>query len=479
MAKSDLSNPSMEAGENAAETLAPMRNLLGHVSTLAELETLVEGFRKEHPEEMLLFRGQTTCYPTVRSGLSRPKARYQPDVEQGLGAIIGGILGHDSVSIRNVPFRRAVLQHYSVQTHYIDLTSDMGVAAWFATSTLRPRRVIYAGAPLRTLDQSSYERRTEGLGYVLLFAIPNADELIANQRLFDISNLEPFLRPARQKAWLMSDRAPLLPDPNDFWAATITVDCGHFQSALSMQQLFPPPAEDKGYARLTDIPFVEIPDEWMRKEEEPRSEKKLKIDFGMRALPVPEYTARTDKDEFDHKWSDRTLSEAKPMQMWPAWNFELIDEISSISGNVANATKLTLSPRAQRILHDPGHNIPLRWPNLGTDELLFTFAQFGHDKVCDIEYPYHGVWLHRDKELVIEHPMTADEDVMNVHAGHVFEFIGQDLQRHDIGTSCKCGEPEGHEARVRAMLRLSALVEIEVLSMIPHPLNFSNWYFVL
>ena len=99
--------------------------------------------------------------------------------------------------------------------------------------------------------------------------------------------------------------------------------------------------------------------------------------------------------------------------------------------------------------------------------------------MCDIEYPYHGVWLHRDKELVIEHPMTADEDVMNVHAGHVFEFIGQDLQRHDIEASCKCGKPEGHEARVRAMLRLSALVEIEVLSMIPHPLNFSNWYFVL
>jgi hypothetical protein len=277
----------------------------------------------------------------------------------------------------------------------------------------------------------------------------------------------------------MSDRAPLLPDPNDFWAATITVDCAHFQSVLSMPQLFPPPAEDKGYASLTNIPFVEIPDEWMRKDEEPRTEKDLKIDFGIRALPVPEYTARTDKDEFDHKWSDRTLTEAKPMQMWPAWNFELTDEIPSISGNVAKATKLTLSPRAQSILHNPVDDIPLRWPNLGTDELLFTFAQFGHDKVCDIEYPYHGVWLHRDKELVIEHPMTADEDVMNVHAGHVFEFIGQDLQRHDIEASCKCGRPEGHEARVRAMLRLSALVEIEVLSMIPHPLNFSNWYFVL
>ena len=143
--------------------------------------------------------------------------------------------------IRNVPFRRAVLQHYSVQTHYIDLTSDIAVAAWFATSKLNPRKVLYAGDPLRSLDQSTYTRRPDGLGYIPIFAIPNADELIATQRLFDISNLEPFLRPTRQRAWLMSDRAPLLPDPNDFWAATITVDCARFQSTLSMPHLFPPP----------------------------------------------------------------------------------------------------------------------------------------------------------------------------------------------------------------------------------------------
>ncbi len=478
MADSEVKDTNLAQDENEAEPL-PVKNLLGHVSTLDELESLVDAFRKEHPKKMFLYRGQTTCYASVRSGLSRPKARYQPDVEQGLGAIIGGMLGHEARTIRNVPFRQAVLQHYSVQTHYVDLTSDLAVAAWFATNKLHAGKVMYVGDPLRSLDQSFYKSRPDGQGYILIFVIPNAEQLIATQRLFDISNLDPFLRPTRQKAWLMSDRAPLLPDPNDFWAATVTVDCARFQSALSMSHLFPPPAEDKGYAGLTNIPFVEIPDEWMRKDDEPLAEKKFKIDFGIRALPLPEYTARADRDEFDHKWSDQILTEAKPMQMWPAWNFEITDEIPSISGNVAKATKLTLSPRAQQILHKPVDDVPLQWPNLGTDELLFTFAQYGHDKVYDIEYPYHGVWLHRDKELVIEHPMTADDDVMSVHAGHVYEFIGHDLQRHDLPSSCKCGYPEGHEARVRAMLRLSALVEVEVLSMIPHPLNFVNWYFVL
>jgi hypothetical protein len=75
--------------------------------------------------------------------------------------------------------------------------------------------------------------------------------------------------------------------------------------------------------------------------------------------------------------------------------------------------------------------------------------------------------------------MTADRDTMNVHAGHVFEFIGQDLHRYDLPTSCACGVPGEHEARVRAMLKLSALVEDEILTLIPHPLRIPNWYIVL
>jgi hypothetical protein len=457
----------------------PVTNLLGPISTLEDLATLIESFREDHPGKMLLFRGQTTLHPNVRAGLSRPKARYQPDVEQGLSAIIGQILGQESLTLRNVPFRRAVLQHYSLQTHYIDLTSDVSIAAWFATNTLSPRKVLYAGDPVRSLEQSSYGRRAHGLGYILIFAIPNADELIATQRLFDISELDPFLRPARQRAWLISDRPPLLPDPNDFWVATVAIDCARFESALSSNYLFPPPREDRGYDSLLNIPFVEVPDGWVQGDKKPRPPRMPDLNIGIRAFPIPEYVSPSSKDEFNHKWSDQTLTEAKPMQMWVTWDFELTDVMPSITGNVSKAVKLTVSPRAHRLLHESWDDIPLRWPNLGSDELLFTFAQYAYDRVCDIEYPYHGVWLHRDKELVIEHPMTAERDVMNVHTGHVFEFIGQDLQRHDVRTSCKCGSPEKHEARVRAMLRLSALLEIEVLSMIPHPMHIPNWYLVL
>jgi hypothetical protein len=204
----------------------------------------------------------------------------------------------------------------------------------------------------------------------------------------------------------------------------------------------------------------------------------------MRALRVPEYDYPEEEgenkiDEYNHKWNDQTLTEPKPMQMWAHWQFDLSSEFEGIEGNVSNSTKITLSPRAHRVMHEVAEGIQLRWPSLGTNELLFTFSQYGHDKVIEIEYPYHGVWLHRDKDLVLEHPMTSDEDSMNVHAGHVFEFVGQELLRQNITSSCRCHSPESHEARVRAMLRLSSLIEIELLILIPHPLRIPNWYFVI
>jgi len=452
----------------------------GPVGTIQELQSLVNKIASDNAGSLLLFRGQTTLHDAVRSSLSRPNVRYEPDVERGFSAIAGQILGHESVTVGNVPFRRAVLQHYGVKTQYVDLTSDPKIAAWFATNTLEPRNLVYGGTPLRKLDQSRYKRRVDGLGYMLVFGIPNAAELLSKRRLFDISKLDPFLRPCRQQAWLLSDRRPLLPDPNDFWIATITINCSEFESVESSKNLFPLPSEDAGYKALLNIPFVEVPNDWLCKDDTDLLDpKRLKIVFGMRALPVPEYVHNEKIDEYDHKWSDRTLTEPEPMQMWVRWQFELGDQLLGVQGNVANAVKLTLSPRAKQIIDEPWDDLPLRWPSLGSDELLFTFSQYGYDKVDEIDFPYQGVWLHRDKELIIEHPMTADRDTLNVHAGHVFEFIGQDLQMYDLPTSCACNSPESHETRVRAMLRLSTLIEAEMLVLIPHPLHIPNWYIVL
>lgn len=482
----------------ACPTIAQMTSnehpLVGPVESTEALQTTVKQLAESHRDKLLLFRGQNKLHPTVRSGLSRPDVRYEPDVDRGFSAIAGSILGHESLSPRTVAFRKAVLQHYGFSTHYVDLSADVLVAAWFATNKPEERTIMYAGAPIRHIDQRFYVPRNEGIGYVVVLAIPNPEALKEEQRLFDISKLEPFLRPQRQNAWLVYDRHPLLPDPNEFWVASIAVDCSKFVSTLSSSYLFPLPKEDAGFKTLLSLPYVEIPAFWFEqisnqrtedktadKAEEPRpSEKRHFMDVGMRALPLPEYAdSKISKDEYDHKWNDKTLTEPRPMQEWVRWSFNLNDEFTGIQGNIDAATKITLSPRVKSLLYKAHDDIPLRWPNLGTDELFFTSAQFGYDKVDDIDYPYEGVWLHRDKDLVFEHQMTADEKSLDVHIGHIYEFVGDELIRQKVASSCRCDSPESHDARVIAMLRLSALIEIEAVILVPHPFHIPNWYFAL
>ncbi|MFZ0039144.1 MAG: FRG domain-containing protein [Candidatus Acidiferrales bacterium] len=457
------------------------RQLLGPVNSTEELLTAVASISTLHPKSLLLFRGQDNLPDTLRSGLSRPDVRYEQDVDNGISALAGSILGHESVTAGNIPFRKAVLQHYGYKTHYVDLTTDPGVAAWFATNTGKRRPYFYLGSAVRMIEQISYSRRDEGEGFLVVLAVPNPEALQTRRRLFDISSLKPFLRPSRQRAWLAYDRPPLLPDPNDFWIATIRIDCSKFTSAFTSRYLFPPPAEDEGFRSLLNIPFVEAPDDWKGTDKDQEKRRRGLHDFcaAVRSLPIPEYEYAEKNNDYDHKWSDQTLTEAKPMQVWVRWKFDLSQRLSGVTGDISEATKITLSPRAHDIVFEPPPEVPLRWPSVGTDELFFTFAQYGHDKVDEIQYPYRGVWLHRDKDLIIEHPMSAGRRKLNAHAGHVFEFIGQDLLRQDLPSSCRCTSPSDHEARVRAMLSLSALVEAEYVILLPHPLKIPNWYYAL
>jgi hypothetical protein len=136
-----------------------------------------------------------------------------------------------------------------------------------------------------------------------------------------------------------------------------------FVSGLSSEHLFPLPKEDEGFSSLLDIPFVELPNEWIGKSETDKP-RKFDITYGLRALPVTEYVHALNKDEYDHKWNDTTLTEAKPMQVWRAWQFDLSEELPGVSGNIRDAVKITISPHAKRMLYSCPDDVPLRWPNL-------------------------------------------------------------------------------------------------------------------
>src|SRR5664280_515945 len=340
------------------------RVVLGPVDCVEALLESIQQLSGKNPDHLLLFRGQNNLHPTIRSGLARGDVRLQPDVEQGWSALAGKILGHKSPTSGNVPFRKAVLQHYGVKTHYVDLTSDPEIAAWFACNKLKSQPTMYAGSPIRKIDRLRYTRRQDGLGYVLVLSFPEPQTLTAGRRLFDISTLEPVLRPRRQKAWLAYDRRPFLPDPNDFWVATVAIDCSRFVSNLSSDFLFPLPGEDAGYGILLDTPFVEFPDAWLSRDEGEEVKKtKHHFRFGLRALTIPEYVHSEGTDEYNHKWNDQTLTETEPMQTWVSWDFDLATDLPGITGNIKECTKITLSPRARSILYRPPADVRLQWPN--------------------------------------------------------------------------------------------------------------------
>ena len=182
---------------------------------------------------------------------------------------------------------------------------------------------------------------------------------------------------------------------------------------------------------------------------------------------------------YDHKWEDTTVFEPTPMQNWFSWNFPLRDHYLEMEGNIGATTKISISPRAAEVLAQEDHKLRLSWPRLGSDELLFTFSQYAYDRVDDLEWPFDGVWLHKSRNLILEHPVTSDNKKLNVHAGHAYEFSAGQLVRRDIEHSCPCDKPENPDVRVRRMLGLTSRLESEELILIPHPMALPNCYVVL
>jgi hypothetical protein len=240
-----------------------------------------------------------------------------------------------------------------------------------------------------------------------------------------------------------------------------------YNSTMTLPQLFPSPEVDNAYARLLAAPYVQEPDV---------EEKRTNLAF--RAIDVPEYPTNEDYLR-RHKWGDLTVYEPFAMQAWFIWHFKLGSIHPGIDGDVADATKVVLSPGALEALAAAIEaEAPLSWPQLGTNNLLFTFAALDHDKVIEHSPPYYGVWLFRDHDLIVEHPMVCDEDgALTVCAGHGFRIRRVSIDIQPIVGSCACGAPESHKDRVAPMLAINELLRSRELILIPHPRGIPRCYF--
>lgn len=440
----------------------------GLVRNEIELQQLVSGLRDKHSNSQLLFRGQTQLYDQIRAARHRAAQPVNGLLEAAWLAFSSNVLGLKKPS-HGSGHSKALLQHYGLSTYFLDVTESESIAAWFAVSKAVCQQVVFIGSVFRPYESIYYEKRSEGFGFILVFSIKNPQELIDSERLFNLSVLpESLVRPKRQKAWLLLDRPPTKPAPSDLLIGIIEVDCAAFESSEQQALLFPPVEEDACYAKLLSIPYVETPVGDIEEASEKDEGLMKGLSFATRALPTPEYVKDSKSEGINHKWQDIWIYEPKPMRVWRGWRFDLSSVYPNLVGDIRNTTKIVLSPTAKEVLFSK-FKLDLKWPDLGTNGLFFTYAVLDHDKFSDHSDPYHGVWLQKHDEIVTELPMISEDDKLSVSPGHVYFFSEGKLQRQNAEKSCTCPYPESHDARASAGLRLSSAVELGLVLIIPHP----------
>ena len=188
-------------------------------------------------------------------------------------------------------------------------------------------------------------------------------------------------------------------------------------------------------------------------------------------LSIPEYFE--NNDGYDHKWDDVTLFEPTPVRLWRGWNFDLSSRDPQLIGDIANATKITIGYRAKAFLE--ASEAGFGWPDVGTDDIFFSFAEMGHDKVIDHGPEYHGIWLHRVGAQLYETTTIADYDQLAMAPGLSYELKADQIVRKEWSGDCPCGDVAKHLNPVMAVLRIPELVRKGDLFFLPHPV-VPGWY---
>jgi hypothetical protein len=197
--------------------------------------------------------------------------------------------------------------------------------------------------------------------------------------------------------------------------------------ALRSTILFPPPKEDVAYRALLGFPWVQSPNIYLPPPPGEAGRLDDALDkgaerscFAHRALSTLEYFE--NDDGYDHKWDDVTLYEPHPVRAWRGWHFELASRNPTWCGDIANAVKITVSERACELLESASEDIPCAWPEVGAEDIFFSFSQMGHDKVIDHGPPFRGVWLNRLRDRIVETVTESDEDVLSLGPGLAYRL---------------------------------------------------------
>ncbi|MDB5096395.1 MAG: hypothetical protein JWM80_816, partial [Cyanobacteria bacterium RYN_339] len=314
--------------------------VLGRVKSEEELEGLLLALTAGDGR-LLLFRGQNAQFEKIRSSKARPDFGYSEEIENGWLSLVRGYLDVQGEPIYKFNFSMALLQHYGVGTNFLDVTANPLIAVWFATHKFSKKQAWYMGVTMRHYEQVEYERLTDGISYVFVFAVDDADLAMRDGHLVCLSHLpDGFLRPHRQEGWLLFDAPPITPNPNELCIGVIEVENNAFGSRLSQDHLFPSPIDDTGYASFRDTPFVQFP---------------VALTTGnidddnhgaKRALSIDDYGNIGNDKRVGHKWQDLTLYEPHAVRTWSLRHFPLEKLYEGIKGDICDSTKITISQGA-------------------------------------------------------------------------------------------------------------------------------------
>jgi FRG domain len=332
------------------------------IESYAQLQKKIEELRTKFPDVLLVFRGQTEFHDgrltpsmarkTVQDGDEThllwiaavgENLRYgEPDPATRVRSQVRAALGLPPQVDESIweemdpsgPVVQAILQHYGARTHFIDVSTSVEVALWFAHFKFEKRFEVFGldelaarGAHWDADDPApeyfiawynpAWESASSALGYLFVLAprLPQAGETLIHGEYIDLAYCPSPRMQAQQAGLVYMDpqhkeqgsgivavlrfRLPINDSPSEVLDPSVT-------------RLFPPPNEDTLYGRiLWSTPFWPTVDR-----------PKVQV----RRLRIPEYHSAPASRPDLTSWGDWSPFRARDMYMRPGFVFSLLSK---------------------------------------------------------------------------------------------------------------------------------------------------------
>lgn len=256
------------------------------INDFEELENVIKKLSSPKPGFKRVFRGQTENYPKMLSSACRPNATTKgflwklalinvPEISGSLQKSKDS--GIDFIMNFNT-WWEALIQHYGPGSPYLDVTTSIDVALWFALNYVRSTTRDYwyelpghPRIPMRIPTLNFYPK-SQGTSWIYVLDVPvwDGDSLTKHGDFIDLTKgsgiVSSCLRMKRQNGGLVfGDKKTEDGDLSSFFACDPIEISWPFKGAnlinMDYTYFFPPPEEDEWFKMLLKAPLVPHIDE--------------------------------------------------------------------------------------------------------------------------------------------------------------------------------------------------------------------------